>query len=441
MTANAVDIAVALGLTEADRGVTTLPLHYCYGLSVLHSHLAVGASVVLTDRSVVDPALWAAMRTHGVTNLAGVPHTYDLLDSSAAPTESVPSLRLLTQAGGRMAPEVVRRWAGRGAAEGWDLRVMYGQTEATARMAVTRPGQTLDDPTTVGHPVGSSRFAVRRDGLPVAPGEVGELHFAGPAVMDGYAETPEDLARGRDVDELATGDLGRLRADGSVEIVGRRSDVLKAAGLRIDVAHVEESLARDGVTAVVGGDDDGLHVLVECVLSECSAAAAEDAARDLVVAATGLTRQRVGVVLTEALPRLPIGKLDRVGAQSAYEASVLARLERDADSAAGAGAAPGSVAALVSLYADLLDRPGATAESTFVSLGGDSLSYVELSVRLEEQVGTLPADWPRLPVADLAVETTTAATSMPSSTPPARTASTSTGKTSAARCSARSSRG
>ena len=156
---NAADIAAALGLEASDRAITTLPLHYCYGLSVLHSHLAVGGSVLLTDASVVDPALWTSMRTAGVTSLAGVPHTFDLLESSLAPTGSVPTLRLVTQAGGRLRPEQVRTWAVRGAREGWDLRVMYGQTEATARMAVSAPGQAAQDPSSVGWPVGRAGSA------------------------------------------------------------------------------------------------------------------------------------------------------------------------------------------------------------------------------------------------------------------------------------------
>jgi acyl-coenzyme A synthetase/AMP-(fatty) acid ligase len=386
LSANAVDIAEALDLTDADVGITTLPLHYCYGLSVLHSHLAVGASVVLTDASVVDPGLWDSMRGHGVTNLAGVPHTFELLASASAPTSSVPTLRLVTQAGGRLCPERVRHWAARGQAEGWDLRVMYGQTVAPAGMTVTRPGQAAADPATVGHPVGAGRLVVRRDGVEVAAGEVGELYFVGPGVMDGYAESPADLARGRDVDELATGDLGRVRADGSVEIVGRRSGFLKIAGLRVDVQQVEDRLAARGVAAVVGGDDDGLRVVVE---------GPADPARSFLVEATGLPTHRIGVVSVTALPRLPHGKLDRPAAEKAYAAAVLSDLETDDSS-------PDDVAALVALYAKLLGRPDATAEATVVSLGGDSLSYVELSLRLEERIGELPLDWQRRTVAELA---------------------------------------
>ncbi|HYN66879.1 MAG TPA: AMP-binding protein, partial [Ornithinibacter sp.] len=261
--ANATDIAASLGLDASDRGVTTLPLHYCYGLSVLHSHLAVGGSVLLTRASVVDATLWSSMRAAGVTSVAGVPHTFELLESSGAPTAAVPTLRLMTQAGGRLDPDHVRRWAARGAREGWDLRVMYGQTEATARMAVSAPGQAASDPTSVGLPVGAGRFSVRGAMGEVPTGGVGDLHYRGPNVMLGYAREPGDLARGREVTDLVTGDLARLRPDGSLEIVGRRSSFLKVNGVRLDVERLERLLADDGVSALVGGADDRLLALVE----------------------------------------------------------------------------------------------------------------------------------------------------------------------------------
>ena len=174
----------------------------------------------------------------------------------------MPTLRLVTQAGGRLEPDRVRSWAERGAREGWDLRVMYGQTEATARMAISAPGAAARHPSSVGMPVGEGRFSVRgADGeLPV--GEVGELHYSGHNVMLGYADEPGDLARGRTVGDLATGDLARIRPDGSLEIVGRRSSFLKVNGVRLDVEHVERLLAGEGLPALVGGSDERLLALV-----------------------------------------------------------------------------------------------------------------------------------------------------------------------------------
>ena len=105
-----------------------------------------------------------------MTSLAGVPHTFELLESSGAPTGSVPTLRQVTQAGAGS----TRRGCGPGRSvgrrEGWDLRVMYGQTEATARMAVTAPGTAVQDPASVGRAVGAGRFSVRAAGGDVPRG-------------------------------------------------------------------------------------------------------------------------------------------------------------------------------------------------------------------------------------------------------------------------------
>ena len=390
---NAADIAAALGLDASDRAITTLPLHYCYGLSVLHSHLAVGGSVLLTDASVVDPALWTSMRTAGVTTLAGVPHTFHLLESSLAPTGSVPTLRQVTQAGGRLRPEQVRAWAVRGASEGWDLRVMYGQTEATARMAVSAPGQAAQDPSSVGRPVGKGRFSVRDGAGEVPEGRTGDLHFAGGNVMLGYALVPGDLARGRDVTELATGDLARLRPDGSLELVGRRSSFLKVHGVRLDVERLEELLADAGVTALVGGSDERLLALVVADGARDGRTDTAQRATRALVASTGLPAHRVGVAAVPALPRTPSGKLDRAAVGPTFDVLATAATSRPHGS---------SAAALVALYADLLARPDATPDSSFVDLGGDSLSYVELSLHLEERLGALPADWPLRPIRALA---------------------------------------
>jgi hypothetical protein len=393
--ANALDIAAALGLAASDRAVSTLPLHYCYGLSVLHSHLAVGGSVLLTDASVTDPALWSAVRAAGVTSLAGVPHTFELLESSGAPTGSVPTLRQVTQAGGRLDPARVRAWAERGRREGWDLRVMYGQTEATARMAVTAPGTAAQDPASVGHAVGAGRFSVRDAGGDVAAGVVGDLYYTGPNVMLGYAQARDDLGRAREVTELATGDLARLHADGTLEVVGRRASFLKVNGIRLDVERVEHLLAAAGLTALVGGTDERLLAVVvaDDLRTGCSATVRR--AVETLVASTGLPVHRIAVAAVPALPRHPNGKPDR----SAVASTV------DLLTTTAPTPPPGcSTRALVGVYAELLARPDATGDSTFVDLGGDSLSYVELSLHLEERLGPLPADWPLRPIRSLATD-------------------------------------
>ncbi|GAB3450786.1 AMP-binding protein [Phycicoccus ginsengisoli] len=385
LDSNAHAIAEALGTRPDDRAATTLPLHYCYGLSVAHSHLAVGASLVLTDLSVVAPCFWRLVDDAGVTTLAGVPHTFELLDRSGFADRVHPSLRVVTQAGGRLAPDAVRRYAALGRARGWDLFVMYGQTEATARMAVLPPDLLDTHADTVGRPVPGGGF--RLDPISELDCGLGELVYSGPNVMLGYAEHPQDLARGRDVTELRTGDLGHLRPDGTVEVVGRRSRFAKVVGLRIDLDRAERDLAEAGVPAHCVDLGDALGVLT-----------ADPGTGERVVA-TLTGRHGIpagGIVVLEGTDVLvlPTGKPDYPGMATLVEAHRARRRAADAGAGTRAGAAPElSPAAVAALYRDLLEAPDADEHSSFVDLGGDSLSYVEVSLRLERLLGALPAGW------------------------------------------------
>ena len=379
LDANAAAIVEVLGLDSGDRAVTSLPLHYCYGLSVLNSHLSVGASVVLTGLSVTEPCFWDLVRRHGVTTLAGVPHTFDLLDRVPEQLADAPRLRRLTQAGGRLAPDAVVRHARRAREQGRDLHVMYGQTEATARMACLAPELACEHPDSVGRAIPGGRFEIR-----TGPGDepgTGEVVYHGPNVMLGYAETPADLALGRTCDELATGDLGRLDDDGRLYLVGRRSRFVKVYGLRIDPGRVEAALTASGFDAMVAGDDDGLVVGLS--------GPDDGRARDTAATAAGLPAHAVETVHLDPLPRLDSGKPD-LGA--VLHAGRTRAVDRTGDDES-----------VRDVYGRVLGlRPGAIpGDATFAGLGGDSLSYVETSIRLERLRGDLPADWHLRPVADL----------------------------------------
>ncbi|KRE42845.1 AMP-binding protein [Knoellia sp. Soil729] len=385
---NAEQIVDALGLGADDVGASSLPLHYCYGLSVLLSHLSVGAGVLLTDLSVVDACFWEAFREAGVSTLAGVPYTFDLLDAAGFASMDVPRLRLLTQAGGRMDPAAVRRWLALGEERGFDLLVMYGQTEATARMATLPTHLAAQNPSSIGVAVRGGHFSL----APVqgAAAGVGELVYEGGNVMMGYASSTAELARGPEVTALHTGDLARFTADGLVEVVGRRSRFAKVCGLRIDLDRVEGDLTRGGRTAYAM--DGGDRLLVATI---------QDAGS---VDVTAVRRQvseryavpRAAVVVTDVgeVPRTASGKVDRPALAALVDAF-------------GEGTCPTPDRLVLpermrALYAELLDRPEATLDDSFVTLRGDSLSYVEASVRLEGMLGSLPESWHVRPVRELA---------------------------------------
>ncbi|HEX8632078.1 MAG TPA: non-ribosomal peptide synthetase, partial [Catenuloplanes sp.] len=382
LAANAESIADFLGIRGSDRAATSLPMYYCYGLSVLNSHLLRGAAVILTGLSVADPCFWAAFRQHRGTTFAAVPYTFDLLDRVGFATMRLPSLRYVTQAGGRLAPDRVRHYAQLGQRNGWDLFVMYGQTEATARMTYLPPDLAAAHPAAIGLPIpgGSIRLAP----LPEHPDpDTGELVYSGPNVMLGYAETPADLRLGRTVSELHTGDVARRTAAGLYELVGRRSRFVKLFGLRIDPHRIEAMLDEHGMTACcVGGDEE----LVVAVRGDGDATAI----RRLVAGAAGLSARAVRVCFLPELPRLPTGKLDHVAAARLATPTVVPAPEPNRQ--------PADVRAV---FAEVLERTDVTDDSTFVGLGGDSLSYVEMSLRLEQALGHLPADWHTTRVADL----------------------------------------
>ncbi|MGH3361088.1 MAG: AMP-binding protein, partial [Nocardioides sp.] len=374
LRSNAEGIASYLRLTPEDRAATSLPLHYCYGLSVVNSHLATGAGLVLTDHSVVDECFWHRFQRDGATSFAGVPYTFDLLEHSGFAERDLPELRYVTQAGGRLDPARVVAWAELGERRGWDFVVMYGQTEATARMAWLPPGLATRRPAAIGVAVPGG--SLRLEPVPECPEPgTGELVYSGPNVMMGYAESPADLATGDVVGELRTGDLARVE-DGLFEVIGRRSRNAKVFGLRIDLDRVERATP-DPVCAVAV--DDTLHVFT-------TVPRATSRVHDAVTALCGLPARAVRVHLLTELPRLATGKPD------------LAGLERQArllteDLAPGAGTTESGVEALRADFAVVLGRPDAGPDHSFVALGGDSLSYVELATRLGRRLGDLPHGW------------------------------------------------
>ena len=381
---NARSIAQYLALTDRDRAMTTLPPYYCYGLSVINSHLLVGAGIVLNEASVIEPEFWDRMRANRCTSIAGVPHTFDLLERADFGNIDLPHLRYVTAAGGRLAPKQVRRFARLGQLRGWELFVMYGATEATARMGYLPPQLALDHPDCIGIAIPGGHFSIDASG---------ELEYTGPNVMMGYADSSVDLAKRACVEMLKTGDLASWTDDGLVKILGRKSRFAKIFGLRIDLEHVESELDLDGVQAMCAESDGCLVVAVvnestvinSSALNNGSAVTADSGVAGRAAAIAGLPRSAVSVVQFEKMPRLPSGKPDFAAIRAAA-----ARADQTADDFA-------------MLYASVLhvDRREILPTSTFVNLGGDSLSYVTMSVRLEGMLGHLPADWASTPISEL----------------------------------------
>jgi acyl-CoA synthetase (AMP-forming)/AMP-acid ligase II len=285
---NAEQIADALEIDGNEVAITTLPLFYSYGLSVLNSHLVRGATVVLERTGIMQRTFWNAAVEHQVTSMAFVPSQYEMLRRLRFDPAKYPALRTLTQAGGRLRTERVTEFAEKMATVGGRLFVMYGQTEAGPRMATLPADRLADKLGSVGRALPGGEFTISDD----------EVVYHGPNVMMGYAETGADLAKGDEQGGvLRTGDLGRLDDEGFLFITGRLKRMAKVFGVRINLDDVEKNFP---VAAVAG--DDKLVVFTDDA----------DASTLRSKIAEWLGTHHTGVVVhgIEALPLLPNGKTD-----------------------------------------------------------------------------------------------------------------------------------
>ena len=297
VAANAKSIAQYLSLTSGERPITSLPMSYSYGLSVINSHLHVGATIVFTDDGVLRREFWDAIDRYGCTSFAGVPYTYQMLLQTGLLKKKGASLKMLTQAGGRLEERYIQQMYELALARDWKFYVMYGQTEATARISYV-PFERLAEK------IGSVGIAIPEGSLGVDQ-ETGELLYSGPNVMMGYAESREDLAKGDELHSvLRTGDLARQDGDGFFYITGRLKRFLKLFGKRFNLDDAEKILSRQMSAAVACyGRDDLLMTAVE---------GGEDSASlsRIVCETFDLPRTAVRVVSMTELPRTLNGKLD-----------------------------------------------------------------------------------------------------------------------------------
>lgn len=238
--ANTRSIVESLGITSEDRALLTLPLYYCYGRSVLQTHLFAGGSVLLDNRFAFPRVVLEALAAEGCTNFAGVPVTFEILRRQVdVSSMEFPNLRYVTQAGGAMAPDTMA-WT-RKAFEPARLFVMYGQTEATARLSCLPPEQAVHKAGSIGIPIpGVELKVVDPVGLEVHTGEVGELIARGENITPGYLDEPEETAAILHDGWLWTGDLASQDQDGFFFHRGRAKEILKIGGHRVSPIEIEQ---------------------------------------------------------------------------------------------------------------------------------------------------------------------------------------------------------
>ena len=262
LQANAASICAYLPIEVSDRTITTLPFQYSYGLSVINSQLLAGSCIVFNQHSLLSREFWQQFKQQQISSFAGVPYSYEMLLKLRFTRMELTHLRYFTQAGGKLAAESVRQLAEYAKATDKQFFVMYGQTEATARMAYVASEQVLLKPESIGRAIPGGEFSLRdAKGQTIdTPMQSGELIYRGANVMLGYASNSAQLAQFSPLSELATGDIAYRDADGDYVICGRLKRFIKISGLRINLDEVESLLQQQGYQCYCVGDDTTLKV-------------------------------------------------------------------------------------------------------------------------------------------------------------------------------------
>ncbi|UPW83773.1 AMP-binding protein [Lysinibacillus sp. Ag94] len=293
---NAESIIEYLQINESQRAIMNLPLSYSYGMSIVNSHILAGASILLTDKSVMEKSFWEEVREHKATSLAGVPFTYQMLQRIGFMKMDLPYLKTLTQAGGRLNEKLVKAFGEYAQQNNKRFFVMYGQTEASPRMSYIPYEYVLTKSDSIGIAIPGGNLTI--------DSETSELIYTGANVMMGYAECLEDLSLGDELSGiLHTGDTATVDNEGYFTITGRMKRFIKLFGLRINLDDVEKKLeAVIQAPIACTGNDDKLVVVLEKEEQI-------DNVKENLEGLYNLHRSAYKVVILE-IPRLANGKTD-----------------------------------------------------------------------------------------------------------------------------------
>lgn len=293
--ANAESITEYLQIDENERPITMLPMHYSYGLSIINSHLLKGATILLTDKTYAQREFWNFLREQQATSMSGVPYTWEMLRRLRFFRMDLPSVQTMTQAGGKLNADIAKEYIDNAAATGKRFFVMYGQTEATARMSYLPWESAREKYASIGVAIPGGEFSLADDG---------ELIYRGENVSMGYAECAEDLMKG---DEnhgvLHTGDMARVDEDGFYYITGRKKRFVKIWGNRCNLDAVEQIVKQITSSCAVVGVDDLITVFV-------TKDELEKNIKELLASKTGLNPKAFEIRTIEAIPVKDSGKID-----------------------------------------------------------------------------------------------------------------------------------
>lgn len=306
ITSNAESIIEYLGITSEERSVTSLPMYYSFGMSVINSHLHCGATLLLSDKTVMQSEFWKFVKEQQATSIAGVPYTYEMLRRLRFFRMDLPQLKTMIQAGGKLNAGIVKEYAENAQKAGKRFFVMYGQTEAGPRISYLPFNIAEQKPSSIGIAIPGGNLSIHdSDGNPISEPDVdGELIYEGPNVCMGYAESKEDLTEGdKNRGVLHTGDVARFDKDGFFYITGRMKRFVKIWGNRCNLDSIEQLLKPICPDCACIGNDDKIQVF----LSEKKTS--PNTVLQYLSEKTGLNQVAFTIRYIEEIPRSKTGKI------------------------------------------------------------------------------------------------------------------------------------
>jgi long-chain acyl-CoA synthetase len=302
--ANAVSIAEYLSINKEERPITTLPMSYSFGLSIINSHMLKGATILLTSKSLMERGFWDFFKDKKATSMSGVPYTFEILNKLRFFRMDLPYLKTLTQAGGKLNNELNNDFSKFCQQIGKRFFVMYGQTEATARMSYLPHQYSISKLGSMGIAIPGGEFnLIDENGTTVKENEiVGELVYRGKNVSMGYAECVNDFQKD---DEnkgiLITGDLAKRDSDSFYYIVGRKKRFIKIYGNRVNLDETERLLKSIIPECACTGVDDKMIVYI-------SDMDRIDEVRNFISSKTGIHHSAFSIRYVEVIPKNTSGK-------------------------------------------------------------------------------------------------------------------------------------
>jgi long-chain acyl-CoA synthetase len=313
---NAQSISDYLPISDNDTAITSLPLCYSYGLSVVNSHLLKGARLAVTTAKITERAFWQCISDAQVTSLAAVPFAYGALEKIRFNPLKYPALKYMTQAGGKLNEQQRDYVATLINQYSLPVYTMYGQTEATARMAYIKPDDFDGQHGAIGREIPGGKLSLfNQQGSLIHDDNVaGELVYQGPNVMMGYATSQVDLSKPNELTELATGDIA-FRQDKQFYVTGRLNRLIKVLGVRIDLDSVESYLQTLAIKALCTGCDDRLLIAIESDISNI----APDDIKQTLLKKLSVNAAYIKFETVSQLPQLGNGKPDYTAVKGLFD--------------------------------------------------------------------------------------------------------------------------